>query len=144
MRIWWVRPVRGCSSSQDKPPAWLGLDHSEARHRLPKATGKLGGALRGIAAQNPRDRRPSAHPTKDIQQRSPDLVGGSAGEDVTGVRVHRKDGTFVTATVDNGHWSAWWPSGESPEGDVRSEAGVFGDELEFMTTDGTTHVMTTW
>ncbi|UFS60357.1 hypothetical protein [Subtercola endophyticus] len=72
------------------------------------------------------------------------LVGGSAGEDVIGVRVHRKDGTFVIATVNNGHWSAWWPSGESPEGDVRSESGVFGDELDFTTTDGATHVMTTW
>lgn len=43
-------------------------------------------------------------------------VSGRIGSDVTGVVAHTADGRDVTATISEGYWAAWWPSGQ--EGDV--------------------------
>ena len=42
--------------AEDKPPPMLSFDHPETGHGLARAAGKTGSALRGIAAQNPRQR----------------------------------------------------------------------------------------
>ncbi len=37
---------------------------------------------------------------------------GRSGSAVSGVGLQRTDGSIVTATVDDGHFMAWWPDGE--------------------------------
>src|SRR5262249_31772408 len=60
-----------------KSPAGLGLDHAEARHRVPGPAGEFARALRGVAAQDSRDWRTAAHlAAQDLQQRRPDHVCG--------------------------------------------------------------------
>ena len=47
--------------AKNKPPAMLCLEHPETGHCLVRAAGETGSALRGIAAQNPRQRTATVH-----------------------------------------------------------------------------------
>lgn len=50
-------------------------------------------------------------PTFSGSGNGPSYAIGLAGADVTGVVLTLSDGTTVTASVDNGYYAAWWPSG---------------------------------
>ncbi len=39
---------------------------------------------------------------------------GRAGVDVTSIEVTTPGGRHVEASVENGHWAAWWPAGDDP------------------------------
>jgi hypothetical protein len=56
---------------------------------------------------------------------------GEAGSDVTGVSVKPIGGETITATVQDGFWSAWWPPSNS--------AGPFDATVTWTTADGTRH-----
>ena len=90
--------------------------------------GSGGGSMSGPA--------PAADPTgSDVDQAILGAVGGSrrtlgpltwgddssmvytygrAGEDVASVVIHTEEHGAVTASVQNGIWAAWWPSGSEP------------------------------
>jgi hypothetical protein len=54
---------------------------------------------------------------------------GLAGPSVSGVTLV-ENGTVVTATVQAGRWTAWWPS---------TDAGTLGGDLTISTADGSVH-----
>jgi hypothetical protein len=56
---------------------------------------------------------------------------GEAGSDVTGVSVKTIAGETITATVQDGFWSAWWPPSSS--------AGPFDATVTWTTADGASH-----
>jgi hypothetical protein len=56
---------------------------------------------------------------------------GEAGRDVTGVSVKPIGGETITATVQDGFWSAWWPPSSS--------GGPFDATVTWTTADGASH-----
>jgi hypothetical protein len=56
---------------------------------------------------------------------------GEAGSDVTGVSVKPIGRETITATVQDGFWSAWWPASSS--------AGPFDATVTWTTADGASH-----
>ena len=63
--------------AQGKPQAGFGLDDSEAGDCLAGPSDELGGALHGIATEEPCDRRTAAHlAAKNPQKRRPSHVDG--------------------------------------------------------------------
>jgi hypothetical protein len=60
--------------AERETPAWLGLDHPEAGHRLPDPPVELGSSLHWIAIQHSRKPRATAAPAQNPQQRPPDRV----------------------------------------------------------------------
>ncbi|WP_147305341.1 hypothetical protein [Subtercola boreus] len=62
-------------------------------------------------------------------------MSGRAGNDVESVKLTLGDGRMVDATVNNGHWAAWWPTtldGVSSQPD-------FPTTTTFTTGDGAAH-----
>jgi hypothetical protein len=57
---------------------------------------------------------------------------GQAGADVTGLSLKTPAGETITATVQNGLWSLWWPPRDPSTGD-------FGGTVTWKTTDGASH-----
>jgi hypothetical protein len=47
---------------------------------------------------------------------------GQAGADVTGLSLETPAGETITATVQNGVWSLWWPPRDSSTGDLNATA----------------------
>lgn len=62
---------------------------------------------------------------------TPSEAFGQAGSDVTSVSVKTVAGETVTATVQDGFWSAWWPPSR-PYGDL-------GGTVTWATADGASH-----
>jgi hypothetical protein len=57
---------------------------------------------------------------------------GQAGSDVTGVSLTTPAGETITATVQNGFWSLWWPPKDTATGDL-------GAAVTWTTTGGATY-----
>jgi hypothetical protein len=60
---------------------------------------------------------------------------GQAGSDVTGVSV-KTMGETITATVQDGFWSLWWPPSPSN--------GPFDGTVTWTTADGASHTVDLW
>jgi hypothetical protein len=56
---------------------------------------------------------------------------GQAGSDVTGVSFKPAGGRTITATVQDGFWSLWWPPSHSN--------GPFDGTVTWTTADGASH-----
>ncbi|RFA21236.1 hypothetical protein [Subtercola boreus] len=61
-------------------------------------------------------------------------MSGRAGDDVTSVTLALHDGRVVDASVNNGSWSAWWPSTIDAAVDAD-----FPDRTTYTTVDGVEH-----
>lgn len=61
---------------------------------------------------------------------------GQAGSDVTGVSLKTMAGETITATVQDGFWSLWWPPNRSN--------GDFGGTVTWTTADGASHTAELW
>jgi hypothetical protein len=57
---------------------------------------------------------------------------GQAGSDVTGLSLETPAGETITATVQNGFWSLWWPPKDTATGDL-------GATATWTTADGATY-----
>ena len=58
---------------------------------------------------------------------------GEAGSDVTSLSLKTRAGETITATVQDGFWSAWWPPYPSDYN------GEFGGTVTWTTADGASH-----
>jgi hypothetical protein len=61
---------------------------------------------------------------------------GEAGSDVTGVSLKPAAGKTITATVQDGFWSLWWPPSPSN--------GPFDATVTWTTADGASHTADLW
>jgi hypothetical protein len=61
---------------------------------------------------------------------------GQAGSDVTGVSLKTAAGETITATVQDGFWSLWWPPSPSN--------GPFDATVTWTTADGASHTADLW
>jgi hypothetical protein len=61
---------------------------------------------------------------------------GRAGDDVTGIEVTTPGGQRVDASLENGHWAAWWPAGDSSP---RNPELTGAPSYEVTLVDGTVH-----
>jgi len=57
------------------------------------------------------------------------VLDGLVGEDVAAVTVHAQDGLTVQATVQDGHYAAWWPGRAMRKSTTPSSRGVADDCL---------------
>jgi hypothetical protein len=67
------------------------------------------------------------------------VAEGRVGADVTQVTVNLSNGKSVTASVENGVWSAWWPLDEDV---VATGVGYAMPTIAFTTSDGTAGIAT--